>query len=291
MDIHVANQTEYNELKELWCEVFGDEPSLVDKFYELTNAIGYVCVENDSVVSCLSLYEVGVFDNRKVFASYAVCTSPTERGKGYASALVEHVRKAVTAQGSISIVCPADCSLVDYYSQLGYSSIFYAKEQTVPAENDIFINLKTVSSEEYNHYRELFLANESHIVVNHGALEYARFASANEQGLVLVNDGDAICIIDDGDEDELSISELIVNPALSQLSSEISFQLAAGIAELFESQAAIFHEPTFIVYTDISGDYYSNGSYAQAMAAFPNDICEEISSEGYNLPYYGLPVK
>lgn len=68
-----------------------------------------------------------------VYVSYAICTDPEYRGQGYAAALTEYVRDLVTSEdglGGISLVSPAEPSLIDFYYGLGYSEGFLASQGT-----------------------------------------------------------------------------------------------------------------------------------------------------------------
>lgn len=96
-----------------------------------------------------------------VYVSYAICTEPEYRGQGHAAALTEYVRSIVTAPrgtvihgeddglpaaeglGGISLVSPAEESLIGYYDRLGYRETFlvdehavHAGEEELPEEED-----------------------------------------------------------------------------------------------------------------------------------------------------------
>ena len=96
-----------------------------------------------------------------VYVSYAICTDPEYRGQGHAAALTEYVRSIVTAPrgtvihgeddglpaaeglGGISLVSPAEESLIGYYDRLGYRETFlvdehavHAGEEELPEEED-----------------------------------------------------------------------------------------------------------------------------------------------------------
>ena len=87
-------------------------------------------------------------DGMPVYVSYAICTDPEYRGHGYAAALTGYVRDVVTAQrgslihesgerpaaeglGGISLVSPAEESLIGYYDGLGYRESFFVDEHLV----------------------------------------------------------------------------------------------------------------------------------------------------------------
>lgn len=173
----VDSKDKYEGLRDLWCRVFGDEPGFVDFFYESFGGdiMGYViCNDAGKTISALTCFRCGVFrgapdnaeggpahdapdgpgcgaDGLPVYVSYAICTDPEYRGQGYAAALTEYVRSAVTAPqgtavhgeadgqpaaeglGGISLVSPAEESLIGYYDRLGYRETFFVDEHAVHA--------------------------------------------------------------------------------------------------------------------------------------------------------------
>ena len=165
------NRAKYQGLRDLWCRVFGDDPEFVDAFYA---AFGYrpdsdssaagvsrsgddasaesirgyvVCSEAGKVVSALTCHRCGEMavhsdaDGREislpVYVSYAICTDPEYRGLGLGQMLTAHVRDIVTDElGGISLVSPAEESLIVYYEKLGYREGFFTDERLVVAESE-----------------------------------------------------------------------------------------------------------------------------------------------------------
>lgn len=164
----------YAALRDLWCRVFGDEPGYVDSMFECfgDEIRGYIAVEADdaakgeacdavrselpgeresgrvralSALTCYRCGELTISDvdmeevcGKPVYVSYAVCTDPEYRGLGLAGMLTSHVRDLVTAAGGLSIVSPADESLQDFYSGLGYRPFFYASVASIYADETAF---------------------------------------------------------------------------------------------------------------------------------------------------------
>lgn len=265
---------EYDELKKCWCEVFGDDPDYVDELYYALNATGYAVYDNSELHSFLTLFKAGTFEEKPVMVSYGICTWPQSRGKSYASTLVQHVRDEVVSQGATSLISPAEPSLVEFYSRLGYQPSLLAEEHFAEATalEDISTNVTVLSSAEYNAKREEFLARTPHIIYNDEFINFVRNDSVNAQGMLLINNGDAICTINYGSDDEMGVSELIVNPILNALNSEIAEQLAASIAALFEVKKCYYRTPAG------NGD-----AYVQSMTS-------GISGNMADAPYYGFPL-
>ena len=194
MDVQIKEieygSADYAGLRALWCEVFGDTPAYVDSFYENfgDDIRGYAVVDGSGeVCSALTCHLCGTYRDRPVYVSYAVCTREDRRGRGFAAMLTSFVRDKVTEAGGISIVSPAEPSLISYYAELGYEPHFFAVERAVMSpefdfdEFDDFdeydldiegadptpfraeIDLQHMPAEKYNTYREAFLTDQPHI--------------------------------------------------------------------------------------------------------------------------------
>lgn len=283
MHIHEADEREYIKLRELWCEVFGDSPAFVDMFYDTLDAKAYVLTEDDDVKSCLTLFKAGSYMGKAVMVSYAICTAPAARGKGYASALVSHIRELVLDEGKLSLICPANEGLVSFYKRLGYKPHFYADSFEAEIDEDISVSVETINTEEYKGYREAFLADIPHIAINKKVLDLCKEDSVNSHGILNINRGDAICIIEEINADEMFISELLINPRLSSLSSEIHQQIAGAISQLFEVSSCKFRTISATSFIDNNGAHISDESYVQGMLAGA-DISEGAAA------YYGFPI-
>lgn len=288
MLIRPIEESEYKELRQVWCDTFGDDPVFVDELYYAMDAHGFTFEDEGSLHSFLTLFQAGTFQGKPVLVSYGICTKPESRGKGYGGELVDAIRQKVNEAGAISVVCPAEASLVEFYEQHGYETGYYAKnDDAEAAELDVPIELQVsmLTAAEYNRFREAFLLEVPHVTFHEDFMEFIKNDSVNTQGLLLINGGDAICALNYGNDDEMGISELIVNPALGEVSSEIAGQIAGGLAKLFEVEKCYFRTPTHIVYTDESGDHFSQGSYVQAMVSGA-----DIPDDTLLMPYYGFPI-
>lgn len=285
MIVRKIKKKEYKQLRSLWCEIFGDDPVFVDELYYALRAEGYTVEDEGSLHSFLTLFNAGEINGQQVQVSYAICTKPESRSKGYAGDLVKHVRDQVLANGDISIICPAEDSLVLFYGKLGYDPGLFAKEDTSTA-NDLPLTVKMIDAAEYSRYREEYLADIPHVTLRDEFVKFIRNDSVNAQGMLLINGGDAICTLDYGTDEEMGLSELIVNPILASRSSEIAEQIAGGLASLFEVKTIRFRSPTRVIYTNDSGNKYSKGSYIQSMIAGNNADLDVDSM----LPYYGFPM-
>lgn len=353
MIVEKADTTEkYEGLRDLWSRVFGDEPEFVDHVYRTfgghgaldgsragaeTDITGYVvCDDAGRALSVLTCYRCGELripeqmrgedeyagsDGKPVYVSYAVCTDPEYRGQGLAGMLTSHVKESVIQAGGISLVSPAEDSLIDFYSDLGYRVSCFADEETALTDDDAdwlvetgadvsgadtrtwglgpdgspgFIDdgpfsadgpelsVRNVDVSVYNKYRELFLKDIPHVAFSGEMLELVRSVSLNGDGMLLINGGDAVCVVSetesaaDAGEGELQderksqliLNELLVNPELLTLSEEIAEEIAAGIAEYVGTDSLRYRTP-------------ASGGRCQSMTA----------GEGSGEFYFGFPLE
>jgi len=269
--IEKAVGASYEGLRALWHDVFGDPPEYVDAFYANfgEDITGYVVTdESDRVCSALTCHLCGFYEDRPVYVSYAICTRGDMRGKGLAAMLTSFVRDKVIASGGISVVSPAEPSLVSYYAELGYEPYFLAVERAVMSpefdEEDFLyddefdldiegaedseplmpeIDLQPLTEEKYNRFREAFLSGRPHIEPDEAMLRLMRAESMDGCGMCSVNRGDAICVISSADPARVVITELILNPVLHELSMDIDSEIAAMIAKHFGAAETVFATP------------------------------------------------
>lgn len=298
---------EYEGLRSLWEKVFGDTPVFVDAFYDNfgDHITGYVITdEADRVCSALSCHLCGTYEGMPVYVSYAVCTREDMRGMGLASKLITYVRDKVTEAGGISIVSPAEPSLISYYGGLGYEPHFFASERAAMSpefdteEYDDFdefdldiegadptpfraqIDLQQMPVEKYSRYREAFLAGQPHIEPSSEMLSFIEADSMNGCGLYSINRGDAICAISHVDPARVIVSELVLNPVLKELSLDIDTEIASMLAKYFGSAETHFITPGY------------GGCQGMIYGLPPKD--EEQTEEYetyYEMPYYGFPIE
>lgn len=355
---------EYKGLRDLWHRVFGDGPEFVDHLYRMfgetglpggmeasqdADVTGYIiCSAENEVISALTCYRCGALsvpddmrddpeyagnDGRPVYVSYAVCTDPEYRGLGLAGKLTSSVREEVAAAGGISLVSPAEESLIAFYRDLGYRESCFAAEDeapaddpeewdhdsfdlntdgtrvwglgddgtpgfiedddTLPAEAELTVEVADVIT--YNKYRESFLADTAHVSLSEPMLELVRSVSLNGNGLLVINGGDAVCVISEAPDPEggetvtgqtdvgktqLVINELLVDPDLLALSGEIGGEIASSLAVHFGAERVVYRTPAFCGNCNEAA-WQDEGIRCQSMAAGAGDA-------GF---YFGFPVE
>lgn len=307
----------YEGLRALWCETFGDAPEYVDAFYANfgDDIMGYALVdETGKVGSALTCHLCGEYEGRPVYVSYAICTQKDMRGQGLAAMLTSHVRDKVTKAGGISVVSPAEPSLIEYYASLGYESHFFAVERAVMSpdfdEEEFYdfdefdldiegadptpfratIDLEPLSAEKYSKYREAFLSGRPHIEPTGAMLRLMEAESMDGCGLYSINRGDAICIISSVDYGRVMLTELILNPVLHELSMDIDAEIAAMIAKHFDAAETVYITPGA---GGCQGMAYGLPDKSEERNEDPAEAVRDGEEEFSILteePYYGFPI-
>lgn len=165
---------DYPALRELWCQVFGDSPEYVDAFYDNwgDQIWGVVLKEGRAVVSALTCFALGTLRGHQVIVTYAVCTAPPARGKRYGSLITEYARDLVIQSGAVSVLSPAEPSLVDFYKPLGYEPNFTSCHFDNPdfaavdlsSSSDSSSGFYEITASQYWQLREKLLSDVPHVI-------------------------------------------------------------------------------------------------------------------------------
>ena len=171
---------------------------------------------------------------KSIEMSYAICTDPAARGKGYGSHITVYAREIAESSRKLSMLSPAEPSLIKFYEPLEYKKFMYAEQGSVLASEHVdfeFSHLQTnvLTPQEYNNYRETILANRVHIKLSEGALRFAaglvtpatagsapdweaESGAPDSSGLLLISDGAeplAIAACEAAEAGSLAAAELL----------------------------------------------------------------------------------
>ena len=112
-----------SQIINLWHDVFGDDEKYVDCFLnECRNKVCLGYFVDDILVSMLFLIDCKYLNCNGKYI-YAVATDKEHRNKGYASLLVNEAKKYMD---DFLWLIPAEKSLFDYYSKLGFVTKLYS---------------------------------------------------------------------------------------------------------------------------------------------------------------------
>ncbi len=230
--------------------VFGDDAEFIEFFDACfrDDCLDFLIIEdqddNEVLQASLTQFDMGklvvpegkVSDiaGKSIEMSYAICTDPAARGKGYGSHITVYAREIAESSRKLSMLSPAEPSLIKFYEPLEYKKFMYAEQGSVLASEHVdfeFSHLQTnvLTPQEYNNYRETILANRVHIKLSEGALRFAaglvtpatagsapdweaESGAPDSSGLLLISDGAeplAIAACEAAEAGSLAAAELL----------------------------------------------------------------------------------
>ncbi len=133
-DFRAVTTEDFPALKKMWRDIFGDEESAVDNFFNKTAEAKNIITAfyHDEPVSVLYLLDsticVGGCDYRAYYV-YAVCTKAEHRGAGLMRKLLDIAcEKAIGDGVDYLYLVPAEKALFALYGKNGYKTGFYYTE-------------------------------------------------------------------------------------------------------------------------------------------------------------------
>lgn len=192
--------------------VFGDDEEFIEFFDNCfrDDYLDFLIIEdqddNEVLQASLTQFDMGklvvpegkISDiaGKSIEMSYAICTAPAARGKGYGSHITVYAREIAESSRKISMLSPAEPSLIKFYEPLEYKKFMYAEQGSVLASEHVdfefsHLQTKVLTPQEYNNYRETILANRVHIKLSEGALRFAAGLTATGDAVGSAPDGEA----------------------------------------------------------------------------------------------------
>lgn len=185
-----ANETEQEQIMNIWKQCFGDTSEYIqmylEKRFETENML--VIHEDGKLVSMASFLPVQVTMNGELVEAryvYAVGTLPEYRRKGYAT---EIIRYAFEKYQMPLLLQPAEEALEQYYAGMGFIKAFAASpcwslevgsmyedsEMTEVSEMTAGEwSLQTIQAKEYKTLRDIRFAGEGYVAWDEQAIWYA----------------------------------------------------------------------------------------------------------------------
>lgn len=192
--IRPREASDFSDFVELRSKVFGDDAEFIEFFDACfrDDYLDFLIIEDqdgsDVLRASLTQFDMGklvvpegkVSDiaGKSIEMSYAICTDPAARGKGYGSHITVYAREIAESSRKLSMLSPAEPSLIKFYEPLEYKKFMYAEQGSVLASEHVdfefsHLQTKVLTPQEYNNYRETILANRVHIKLSEGALRFA----------------------------------------------------------------------------------------------------------------------
>ena len=192
--IRPREASDLEDFVELRSKVFGDDAEFIEFFDACfrDDYLDFLIIEdqdgNEVLQASLTQFDMGKLvvppdkvseiAGKSIEMSYAICTDPAARGKGYGSHITVYAREIAESSRKLSMLSPAEPSLIKFYEPLEYKKFMYAEQGSVLASEHVdfefsHLQTKVLTPQEYNNYRETILANRVHIKLSEGALRFA----------------------------------------------------------------------------------------------------------------------
>lgn len=192
--IRPREASDFSDFVELRSKVFGDDAEFIEFFGACfrDDYLDFLIIEdqdgNEVLQASLTQFDMGKLvvpegkvseiAGKSIEMSYAICTDPAARGKGYGSHITVYAREIAESSRKLSMLSPAEPSLIKFYEPLEYKKFMYAEQGSVMASEHVdfefsHLQTKVLTPQEYNNYRETILANRVHIKLSEGALRFA----------------------------------------------------------------------------------------------------------------------
>lgn len=236
-------------------KVFGDDEGFIEFFDDCfrDDYLDFLIIEEqgDGAVlqAALTQFDMGrlviptgkksEIAGKSIEMSYAICTDPAARGKGYGSHITVYAREIAESSRKLSMLSPAEPSLIKFYEPLEYKKFMYAEQGSIHvSEQDNFeflqLQFKIITPQEYNNYREKILANRVHIKLSDGALRFvAGLVEADTSGSApAMDDGSGLMLISDGAEPLAIAACETAGPGSLAVSELLTFSEDGGHKEL-----------------------------------------------------------
>lgn len=158
MEIKQPTSNDLTRLKLLFSEAFGDDGTFNDTFFECaySPSRAMTAKEDEALVGMLYWFDCE-YSGGKLAYIYAVATAKQYRGRGVCKALMEFTHAHLSALGYIgAILKPAEDSLFDFYSRLGYKNATRISEIS-PESATQGCQFSKISANEYARLRRDFL--------------------------------------------------------------------------------------------------------------------------------------
>ena len=192
--IRPREASDFDDFISLRRKVFGDDENFIEFFDNCfrDDYLDFLIIEDqyggETLQASLTQFNMGKLvvppnkvseiAGKSIEMSYAICTDPAARGKGYGSHITVYAREIAESSRKLSMLSPAEPSLINFYEPLEYKKFMYAEQGSVLVSEHVDfefskLQIKALTPQEYNNYREAILANRVHIKLSEGALRFA----------------------------------------------------------------------------------------------------------------------
>ena len=203
-------------LEQLWMDVFGDSPELIEAFFDVFPPMVYgwiVCDWPEILTSAYLLHGNLMLRDGEITPAayvYAVATPEVHRGKGYAGLLMRHFANLAKERSLLLYTHPAEDSLYSWYKKTMLAAPTGGAEQTLIRRTESAAQLPQLSrltAEQYGVLRERNLQARQHVVLSDSFLRLQEhFLHDNGGGFFAAGN---CCVAIDRTEHNILIKELL----------------------------------------------------------------------------------
>ncbi len=174
MHIRVAKKTDFEQIKELWINCFGDPCEYIDFYLNERFSSAYCAILEDkgTVVGMIHLIPCIIYPDQKALYWYAAGIHSSRRNEGLFRMMTETVKQKINDAGYKNICVPAP-GLEKFYRSIGFSFAYTVSDEF------FYFNQVTAKTEDLSIYQAKakdFIQAENNIgdtIWNESALQYA----------------------------------------------------------------------------------------------------------------------
>ncbi len=162
MIIDLPKNEQYEELRSLWKEAFGDTDEFLDGFFSrVFSKERCRCVTADGKAVAALHWLDCEYRGKKVAYLYAIATLKEYRGRGLCSVLMRDTHSYLSEKGySLALLVPASRELFSFYEKLGYGACTKVSEKTGYGSADV-IGIERIDEARYGTLRRKMLPEGS----------------------------------------------------------------------------------------------------------------------------------
>lgn len=168
MEINFADFADTAEIRRLWDIVFPEEPDFNDWFFDNYFKAEYCLVlrDNGVIKAMAQLLPYEIKGLGRVSYIYGAATRPDCRGQGLMSRLLKRSFELDRQRGfAASVLIPQNRDLFDFYSRLGYKTVFYADKIPTAACNTSGYGVREAENDDIPFMNRLYESAQTNFIV------------------------------------------------------------------------------------------------------------------------------
>lgn len=288
-EIRFAKKGETARQKEIWKLCFGDSDEYIDFYFaNRYKEDETLLLQDGEIAAMLTMLPIRVVTSTgrslKSAMLYAIATHPQYQHRGYATRMIEFVRRYLKKRGDyFSVLVPSGRQLFEFYRHQGYQDGFYIREVSFDRQKlkslltgSFHCTIMSVSPQEYNRKREKQLSGKRYVAYSIEDISYQKKLSQQSGADIYGLDIDGVqgcAVIEKLNVDKVMIKELLI-------ADELLPTAVQHIAQLLPAKEYILRTPPYL------GRRLGGSVRPYGMIKKNQEIDLEITPEGFG--YLGL---